>query len=604
MMRRTLVLLTLAPALGAQQLDRYLTALAERCWQARAAAVAAIRTPAEVAARQRYIRATMLDEIGGFPEKTPLNARITGVLRRSGYRVEKLIFESRPGFYVTANVYVPDGAGPFAAVLGTAGHSDSGKAYPLYQRAWIGLVKRGFLVIAYDPPAQGERLEYAYLRPGVPQHIMAGEQCLLAGSNIAAYEIWDGIRAVDYLLTRPDVDPKKIAVVGNSGGGTQSAYLAVFEPRLAAAVPSCYITSWEKLWAGPGPQDSEQVFANFLRDELDFGDFLIAFAPKPIQMLAAIKDFFPIEGARATFAEARRIFEVAGAAGKVGYFEYDDPHGWSKPRREATYRWLEKWLHGREDDGVEAEFDTEPEGELQCHPPKGETVYSLNRAFAERIYPQRAAARLQDPAALRALVARRLALPSARGVPPLSEDGAAIVLETEPGIAVRGLVSVPPEGPARKPATIVLDPAGAPATLPDQIVFSLTVRGWGEAAPQAGKSGYTADYQTAMRAILVGKNLPGMQVYDVLRAFDYLAARPGVDPERISLLGRGSGAVLALLAAAVEPRFHQVRLESPLPSYLAIVRAPLHENTEAILIPGVLRDFDLPDLTPIVPLVR
>lgn len=597
-MHRVLIMAALASVSSAQQLDRYLTGIAQRHWKERAASVAALRTPADVARRQEYIRTKMLEEIGGFPEKTPLNPRITGTIERAGYRIEKLVYESRPGFYVTANLYVPGGTGPFPAVIGTAGHSDAGKAYPLYQRAWIGLAKRGFAVLAYDPPAQGERLEYEGIRPGVPQHIMAGLQCLLAGSNIAAYEIWDGIRAVDYLLTRPEVDPKRIAAIGNSGGGTQTAYLAVFEPRLAAAVPSCYITSWEKLWSGPGPQDSEQVFAGFLSDGFDFGDFLIAFAPKPIQMLTAIRDFFPIEGARATFAEVQHVFKTMGYPNRAGYFEYDDPHGWSQPRREATYRWLEKWLKGREDSGAEPQFSTEPEKDLACGAPQGETVQSLNRAFAEQVY-----ARRDRNADLRAAVARRLALPAGRGAPAATQDGGAVLLETEPGIQCRLRIAAPSSG-ARMPAVIVLDPAGNAVQAPDKMTAALTVRGWGEKAAEDAKTGYNPAYQTAMRAILVGKNLPGMQVYDVLRTFDYLAARQDVDAAHISVMGRGNGALIALLAAAVEPRIRSVRMESPPPSFLETVRTPVHAGNASLVIPGVLRDFDVPDLERIVRLER
>src|SRR5262249_5685486 len=148
---------------------------------------------------------------------------------------------------------------------------------------------------------------------GTGEHSMAAAQCLLTGTNIARWFIWDGIRAFDYLTTRHDVDSKRIGVAGNSGGGTQSAYLAALEPRLAAADLSGYIPPWEKLWSGPGPQDGEEVSAGFLKDGRDFPDFLIPFPPKPIQMAAAIRDYFPIEGARATFAEARRQFELLGA---------------------------------------------------------------------------------------------------------------------------------------------------------------------------------------------------------------------------------------------------------------------------------------------------
>jgi len=611
--------------------DRHLTVAAEQLLEARAARVAAIRTPEQAAERQSYIRSTMLEQIGGFPEKTPLNARITGVLKRQGYRIEKLIYESQPNYYVTANLYVPEtGAGRFPAVLGTAGHSAGGKSYPLYQRAWIGLVKRGFVVLAYDPPGQGERSEYwdpetgrSRLGIGVPEHIMTGLQCLLTGSNIARYEIWDGVRAVDYLLTRQEVDPERIAVIGNSGGGTQSAYLAVLEPRLAAAVPSCYITSWARLWESPGPQDAEQVFAGFLRDGLDFPDFLIAFAPKPIKMLTAIRDFFPIEGARATYAEARRIFEVLGKTERMDFFEYDDTHGWSRPRREATYRWLEKWLNGRDDEGVEPEFATEPERELLCTPTgqvatslKGETTRSLNRALGERLYPGRAAASIQDPAGLRRLIAETLPVPGERGLPrsdrygEIGRDGyriEKIALTPEPGITLPGLVFVPAAGPARKPAVLYINSAGKAAdagrggplealALAGHVVLALDPRGWGEGAAPAGRSGYSGAYQTAMRAILIGKTLAGMQISDVLRGFDYLASRPDVDAAQIGIHGKSNGGVVALYAAALEPRIRQAVVENAPLSYMDLVRATIHENTVDLIVPGVLRQFDLPDV--------
>jgi cephalosporin-C deacetylase-like acetyl esterase len=621
--------LAVAPDLG-DMAGKQLTTLAERYWRARAQMTAGLRTREEVAARQRYIRARMLEEIGGLPEKTPLNARITGSFERKGYRVEKLVFESQPGFFVTANVYVPEGKGPFPAVLGTAGHSEDGKAYPVYQRAFIALALRGFLVLAYDPPGQGERLEYldsatgrSRVGVGVPEHIMAGEQCLLTGAAIARYFINDGVRAVDYLLTRPDVDPARLAVVGNSGGGTQSSYLAAFEPRLAAAVPSCYLTSWEKLWSGPGPQDAEQVFPGFLADGLDFGDFLISFAPRPIRMLTAIRDFFPIDGARATYAEAHRVFDVVDAGPKVGFFEFDDPHGWSQPRREATAAWLEKWFHGKEDSGAEPAFETEQPKALNATPAgqatasyQARTVRDLNRDLAERMYPARAANGIANAGALRGIVAGRLRVPAGRGEPlalprgTVARSGYRIektLLWLGDGISIPMLEFVPEGGPARKPAVIYLNPAGKACdagaggdieslALAGSVVIAPDLRGWGETGSGEGKSGYNAAYQLAMRAVLLGITLPGLQTSDVLRVFDYAAARPFVDPARISVFGKGNGGVLALFAAALEPRLAGVAAEGAVLSYLEIARAAMHRNSSGIVVPGVLKDFDLPDV--------
>jgi cephalosporin-C deacetylase-like acetyl esterase len=555
---------------------------------ARSASVAKLSTRAEVEARQRFIRSWITDAMGGFPARTPLNARITGSFERDGYRVEKLVFESLPGFYVTANVYVPTtGKTPYPAVLGVAGHSASGKAIDTYQYAFIGLAKKGFVVLAFDPPGQGERSEYfdpvrkkSSVGIGVPEHNMAGAQCLLTGTTIARYETWDGIRAFDYLLTRKDVDPKRIGVAGNSGGGTQAAYLAVLEPRLAAVVTSCYITSWKMLWHVPGPQDAEQNFPGFLRAGLDFGDFLIAFAPRPIQMLTAIQDYFPIEGARATFAEVRRTFEAIDAPGKAGYFEYDDKHGWSKPRREATYRWMMKWLQGRDEDGAEAAITPEAEAVLNVTNTGqvstslgGTTVRSLNQKLAEELYAKRKPLKV-------AQVAQRIGF---EGV-----DG---------DLKIDAELHAPP-GAKHLPAVISIGQGGAEIermVSAGRVVLALRMRG-----ASGGKvdkaTGYTPQWQTANRAMLVGKTIVGIQVSDVLAAFRHLLTREEVAAEKIAIHGVGNAGVVALYAAVLEPRIASVTVENALLSYMTAVRAGTHKDLIDVVVPGVLRDFDLPDL--------
>ncbi len=611
-------------------LDNYLSAAAQHQWEQRDALVNAIKTPEQVKERQEYIHRKLLEEIGGFPEKTPLHAKITGTLDHPDYKVEKLIYESIPHFYVTASAYVPKNAhAPFPAVLGVAGHSGDGKAYDHYQPVWVSLAKRGILVLAIDPPGQGERFEYldAAGKPmagsgGTGEHMMAGVQCLLTGTNIARYFIWDGIRGVDYLSTRPDVDPKKIGVAGNSGGGTQTAYLAALEPRLAAAAPSCYLTSWQTLWPGPGPQDSEQVFANFLKDGLDFPDFLIAFAPKPIQMATATKDFFPIDGARATYAQAHRIFKVLGDADHAGYFEFNDTHGWSLPRREATYRWLTRWLKGREEDEHEGELklDTAKDlrstetGQVQTTYTNAETVQSLNAAMAAKLESRRATTTNPN---LRAALRRDLAVtdqpahPAVNRVGELSRGSVRIEkieLQPEPGITVPALVFVPSNGPTRKHAILYLNPAGKAADAGEggaveqlaqqgAIVMVIDPRGWGESAPVIGKkSGYTNSYQTAMRAILVGKPLPGMQTFDILNCYKYLAARADVDGRRISVHTKGTATALGIYAATLEPRIESVVSDESPESFLDFTDMKMHGDIAGLIVPGILRDLDLSDL--------
>jgi cephalosporin-C deacetylase-like acetyl esterase len=509
-------------------------------------------------------RAKMLQEIGGLPvAKTPLNARVTGGFQREGYRVENVAFESLPGFVVTANLYIPTGGtGPFPAVLGTAGHSNAGKAEPTYQNAWITLARRGYVVLAYDPPGQGERIDPLGPGPGVPEHIAHGLRSLLLGEAYARYEIWDGVRAFDYLLTRPEVDPKKIAVAGNSGGGTQSAYLAVFEPRLAAAVVSCYITRWKELMDGPGPQDAEQIFPGFLRDGLDFRDFLIAFAPKPILVTSAVKDYFPIAGARATVEDARRLHPG------VQFFEYDDTHGWSKPRREAMYQFLDRNLLGKQKDVKEEPVTVEPEKNLLALPgwKPSVTVATITRDSVAKII----AARKPDvrPATIR----QRLAIGK---------------LDPEP-------VNLLGAG-GNKPVMITL---GATTAEVDIILKQgFTVAPLAVPQPPGGKSGYDADYQAAARAWLWGHTPAAQQVERILNAFRWLEDQSGVDAQRIGVFARGASGPAAIYAAALEPRIRTVCVLDSMESYLEIVRGERTQGIALLVVPGVLLDFDLPDVS-------
>lgn len=609
---------------------RYLTEIAQRDLNGRDARIAAIHAPAEVVARQQFIRAKMTELLGGFPERTPLNPRITGRFARDGYRVEKLIFESRPKLYVTADVYVPTGGSPpYPAIVGVAGHSDAGKAYAVYQHGWIGLAKRGYLVIAFDPPGQGERMQFfdpelgrSRIGGGTTEHTSIGLQCILTGSNIANYVIWDGIRAVDYLLTRPDVDAKRIGVAGNSGGGTQSAYLAALEPRLASAAPSCYLTTSEKLWTDLGPQDAEQNIIGFLAAGLDLKDFAFAFAPRPFEFLTATRDFFPIAGARAAFDEARHIYEIMGHPERVNFFEFDDTHGWSQPRREATYRWFQRWLNGHpEDEGVEPVFDTEPEENLSATPTgqletslRGETVQSLNAKLAEEVARTRPALR---GAALQNAITQALALPAARMAHPpeavrsgeVKRDGYHIeklMLATEVGIQIPVLMLVPDSGDAKKPAVLYLNPDGKAADAAPgrdmealvragRIVLAPDLRAWGETSDNR-KRVLTPHYSIAMRAMLVGRSLPGMQVTDLLSAFYFLSADASVDPGRVAIFAKGNAGPAALLAAALEPAIRQVAWQGGPISYLDIVKKRFHGEIADIVIPGVLKQFDLPDV--------
>ena len=199
----------------AQMMPDYFEKLTQAATEKRLARLNQIQTESDFRVWQEANRKAFLDLIGGLPtEHSPLHARVTGEVSREGYLIRKIIFESLPEYYVTANLYVPTtGKGPFPAILTPCGHSQNGKAYDIYQHLFIGLAKRGYVVLSYDPMGQGERYQYwdflqneNLLKDPDRQHAMAGLQETLLGQNLSRYFIWDGIRGIDYLTSLPEVD--------------------------------------------------------------------------------------------------------------------------------------------------------------------------------------------------------------------------------------------------------------------------------------------------------------------------------------------------------------------------------------------------------------
>src|SRR5262249_3722124 len=209
-------------------LERYLVRVAGEARRRRKQIVDAISTPQGILERQKFVTEQMWKMLGGPFERTPLNPRVTGIVERPGYRIEKLTFESRPRLYVTANLYLPAAAGRHPAILGPLGHSANGKAWPSYQKLFSNLARKGYAGLAYDPVGQGERIEYAGSRAGqsaiggggTGEHEYAGRRLILLGTNFGLFRVWDGIRGIDFLLTRAEVDPERIGCCGQSGGGT------------------------------------------------------------------------------------------------------------------------------------------------------------------------------------------------------------------------------------------------------------------------------------------------------------------------------------------------------------------------------------------------
>ena len=321
---------------GRRAVNESLNEIAAKYTADRRATIATITTRAAAQARQAKVRAKLLALIGPLPERTPLNAQVTGTTQADGFRIEKVLFESQPGFKVTALFYVPDGKADtkLPAILMAPGHGATGKAGDYATAATFA--RNGFAVLSYDPIGQGERLQYPDpARPGeslaqrpTGEHGEASLQPILIGETFDKYELWDAIRAVDYLSSRAEVDPARIGAMGCSGGGTITALTAAFEPRIAATGVACYTTSFDELLSlkSVGPQDAEQSIPGFIAPgaqnlPLDFPDWIELVAPRPYAVLATYNDMFPFAGARTTVIEARRfysLFDPSSAAAEGG----------------------------------------------------------------------------------------------------------------------------------------------------------------------------------------------------------------------------------------------------------------------------------------------
>jgi cephalosporin-C deacetylase-like acetyl esterase len=591
----------------------------------RAAAIARISTLDAVAARRKLVRAKILESIGGFPERTPLNALTVGAIDRGDYKIEKIIFESQPQFFVTGNLYLPKtGAPPYPAILYPLGHELGGKSHSTWQQMLGSLARRGYVAFAWDPLGQEERKQFfdpdwndSKFFSSVVEHTELGTQCMLIGDAIARYTIWDGVRALDYLLSRPEVDPSRVGATGNSGGGTHTSYLSALDDRIKVAAPSCYITSWRFMLDTIGPQDGEQVFPGWLNNGMDYPDFIYSFAPKPFLVLSAIRDFFPIGGVRESFAEAHRLYETLGIGDKLQKVEADDGHGYTKPRRQAAYRWFARWLQSKEDDGAEQDVPIARAEELWATPTgqvstsfHSEDVYSLNLKRYEAVRRNRPVFSLEKVRVLAAFDPGKVAL-NVKNYGTLQRTGYRIeklTYESEPGMVIPALLYIP-EGPtARRTSILYADGEGKKASAGEAerlaqkglIVLSPDLRGIGETRPALDPYDdffrYFGDYESAETAILLGKTLVGMRAADIERGIDLLMARSDVDGSNLAGIGKGAAAVAMLHAAALDPRIQKVALEDMLVSYDAIVTHRIHRKMFEQIVPSALKFYDLPDL--------
>ena len=595
---------------------------------------------ADARAYVQDVRARIKSCFGPEPDRTPLNPRITGVIGRESYRIENVVFESRPGFLVTANLYIPnetnDRPYPRPGVIGTCGHSSNGKAAEAYQSFAQGLARQGYVVFIYDPIGQGERLQYpdenlkSRVGVGVREHLYAGNQQFLIGEFFGMWRAWDGIRALDYLLTRPEVDPSHLGVTGNSGGGTLTTWLAGLETRFTMAAPSCFVTSFRRNLENELPADTEQCPPKALALGLDHEDFLAAMAPKPVIILAKERDYFDVRGSEAALERLKHLYRLLGAEDQIALFTGPTTHGFSQENREAMYGWFNR-ITGSAVGSKEPPIQLEQDATLYCAPQgqvatlASRTVFEFTKERAEQLRQQRPS---HTANSLRQSVRQSLKLAEPQSVPSYrilrarnrrqfpTARFTTYAVETEPGVhtltyllTTDSHASRPPRG--RTQAVLYVSNLSADKELrnnktvrnlyrPDSktAFYACDVRGTGESQPDTcGEnsflSPYGSDYFYAAHGLMLDDPYPAQKVRDLIAVYRWLLAQ---GHQSIHLIANGRGTIPAALAALLNPLIKQVTLIDPLASFESIASSESYSWPLSSLIPGVLEHFDLPDV--------
>jgi cephalosporin-C deacetylase-like acetyl esterase len=620
-----------------RMVQEYFVRRVRRLSRQRLERLAQIKTRAHAQDYVDSVRERIAAAFGPMPEKTPLNARITGTVERDEYKIENVIFESRPGFLVTANLYIPKSRQTkMPGVVGTCGHSANGKAAETYQAFSQGLARQGYVVLIFDPIGQGERMQYvdADLKPqrggGTREHIYAGNQQFLVNESFSTWRAWDGIRALDYLLTRDEVDPDHLGVTGNSGGGTATTWLCGVEHRWTMAAPSCFVTEFRRNLENELPADTEQCPPRVLALGLEHEDFIAAQAPKPVIILSKEKDYFDARGPEAAFQRLKGLYRHLGAEDQIALYIGPTYHGYSQENREAMYQWFNR-ATGVSALKKEPTITIEKDETLWCTP-KGQIatlsakpIYSFTRETSVALRRKRLTL---DGPGLRRTVADTLRLSKLGPTPeyrilrphrnrnfPL-EHAITYLVETEPGIQAavyrlskEPLYSRPPRD--KKRAILYVSHLSSDAELrdeplirellsaePDSALFTCDVRGIGDSQPNTTnpdsfRNPYGSDYFYSIHSIMLDAPYLGQRTHDVRRVLQWLGA---VGHTEVHLVGRGWGAIPAAFAALEAGNVIQVTLKNALTSYTEVAEAKDYNWPLSILVPGILRYFDLPEV--------
>jgi dienelactone hydrolase len=483
-----------------------------------------------------------------LPWPPDLQARTVSTLQRDGYRIEKVVFQGLPGEWIPAHLYVPDRlAGRTPGVLFYNGHwfPDS-KSRPDVQAFCINMAKLGFVVLDYETFGQGER--------GLSWRDHRRSEGLLAGIAQQGFAVYDTQVALEYLLTRKEVDAKRIGMTGGSGGGFNTWINTALDDRIKVAVPvvgtcNLYEQAMARIDRDWDPSDHCHYVPGFFRYANNH-EFAAMAAPKPVLVVSATEDkSFPIRGVHEVVDYARRLYSSYGEPEHFGYSEDStEAHGYQIKKREAAYGWFLRWLMNQGDGRPRPEpaaqtlpFDSP---ELRCFLPGGNQgagaamVAAVSRLAADPV----AGARELDLSKVLGRWPRPVHWSPVISKVPLQR----LVMPIEPDLQVPMILLRPAENP--KGLLVAIDDRGKESALSDSSVHELTSAGWAVlGVDPRGLGELASTHKTWVFAIslMMGENLVWRQSWDVLSAAMQVNASPTMHAPRIALYARGHNASLA-----------------------------------------------------------
>lgn len=563
--------------------------------------------------RRPVVRRQVLDMLGldPLPPRTPLNARITASFSRPGYRVENIVFESRPGLYVTGNLYLPEsktGAGRYPPIVYVSGHAPGpAGAKVQYQHHGIWFARHGFVAFVLDT------IEFAEI-PGIHHgiHDLAMWHWLSLGYTPAGVEVWNAMRALDYLQSRPEVDAARAGMTGRSGGGAITWFTVAVDERFQAAAPVHGTWSVGAHVAGDTVRENCDCiyFWNTYQVDLPLVGALIA--PRPLKIINASKDgAFPPSGYEPVYQCLRPVYDWYGAPEKLAEFAQDTGHVDNPAYRQAANQWLNRWLRNDLASYEESGIEREPDKRLTVLSgyPADAVNEGIHRSFipAHTLQPwnslpawnqrrRQLAATLREKV-FRAMPASKVPFETWKAVYDMWTNRYAhswdVEFTTEESIRVHGQLFVPRNGKPRHPALIyargkedIIFPRDY-----DHLLSAFTNHVVLVLNPRAVDypMDVTRTSVTKMTAALLGGTLESLQLWDILRAVDFLVEEEKLDLASLSVYGRKEMGGLALHAAALDERISRVILDDPPAS---------HWQGPALL--NVLRFTDLPEVAGLV----